>query len=286
MAAGRFGKGFIVILNNRFYSYVMNNRPVAAGTQNIYTVRAERDFHCFDISGIPDVASIELCEIDIFFPGRGVSNISSQPIRAPLLGAPAPADSSWLFPFLLAETDIMTVTVNNRHVANFDFDLGFFGYNREVSLPLGGCPPDKWIYYYVFDWGDTVLAGAADQRQNVRITSGYDFVGLGTVATPNAAASDTLEFKIVIDSRSMYWMKQYIMGNAVFPNPLATPRRIRWRFPQLFRSQEEISIYMNNISGGPVTNVAAAIYGYHVPKGISETEVMADWERYEKMNER
>lgn len=268
---------------NRYFNYVMNLRPIAGVSTEEYTVRPEKDFHCFDIAGVPNIANIENVYVDIFFPSRPINKISSEPIRAHLIGTASPGNSSWLFPFFIAKNDAMTVSVENTNIGALNFDLTFLGYHRERELPPGGCPPDKDIYYYVFDFGD-VAAAAVGIRSNIRINSNFDYVALGTVATANAAANDTLEFKWEIDSRSERWMKEYIMGNALFQNPLANPRRIFWRIPQLFRAKEEISLYLNDIGGAGAVDTEVAIFGYHVPKGTSNVEVMADFERWQNVN--
>lgn len=271
------------MIYNRFYSYVMPNRPLAAWGTNIHSIRAEKDFHCFDIAGVPDPAQIEVCTVDIFFPNKPVSNISSAPIDIQLIGTQAPGNSQFLFPFPLQKNEVATITVDNPSANIFNFDLALFGYHRDIGMPLGGCPPDKLVYYYVFNFG-TVNAGIAGARQHIRINSNFDFVALGTIATAEAADANVLEFKFEIDSRSEVWMRDYIMGSALFQNVLATPRRIFWRIPQVFRALEEISLYCNNPTVGNQPNTEVAIFGYHIPRGLSEVEIRSDIERYQNVN--
>lgn len=264
---------------NRFYAYVMHNDPLAGNTTGQHTIRAEKDYHCFDIAGVPDTANIENLTVDIFFPNKPISKISNIPIDIQLIGTQAPGNSQWLFPFSLEQGEVCTITIVNPIATDFTFDLALFGYHRENSYPLGGCPPDKLVYYYSFDFG-AVAAGAVGLRENVRIVSGYDFVCLGVVATPDAAANDVLEFKWVVDSRSEAWMSDYIMASALFQNVLATPRRIFWRIPMIFKSMEQISLYCTDISGAGQSNVEVALFGYHVLSGTSESLIAEDLERY------
>jgi hypothetical protein len=261
----------------------MNNRPLTAGTTNAHSIRTEKDFHCFDIAGVPDPANIEQCTIDIFFPNKPISNISNIPMDLQLLGTQAPGNSQFLFPFLLQKGEVATITIVNPTLADFDFDLSLFGYHRDIGLPLGGCPPDKLVYYYILDFG-TVNAGIVGARQRVRINSNFDFVALGTIATAEAAAPGVLEFKFEIDSRSEVWMRDYVRGNALFQNVLATPRRIFWRIPQVFRSMEEISLYCGNPTLANQANTEVAIFGYHIPKGLSEGQIRQDFEGWQNVN--
>jgi len=271
------------MIYNRFYTYVMHNRPLAAWGTNAHSIRAEKDFHCFDIAGVPDDPQIEVCTVDVFFPNKPVSNISSAPMDIQLIATQAPGNSQFLFPFFLKKNEVATITVVNASANTFNFDLTLFGYHRDIGMPLAGCPPDKLVFYYIFNFGQ-VNAGIMGARQNVRINSSFDFVALGTIATPEAADPNVLEFKFEIDSRSEVWMKDYIMGGALFQNVLATPRRIFWRIPQIFRALEEISLYCNNPTVGNQPNTEVAIFGYHIPRGLSEPEIRADFERYQDVN--
>lgn len=270
------------MIKNEFYVYVIQNRPLGASSTKRQTIRAIKDFHCFDIAGVPDVSNIEYLTLDVDFPTKPITKISSEPIDPQILATQSPGNSQFLYPFYLQAGETMTVTIVNTIAGTFTFDLTFFGYHRDKGLPLGGCPPDMLIYYYVFNFG-TVAAAAREVRRYVRINNNFDFVGLGTVATPNAAENDKLEFKIVPDNRQE-WMKDYVMANALLQDVLVTPVRRFWRIPVLFMAGETISIYCNDAGGTGQPNTEIAIFGYHVPKGLSEAQVWADYERYQNAN--
>jgi hypothetical protein len=74
------------------------------------------------------------------------------------------------------------------------------------------------------------------------------------------------------------------MGGSLFKAVTASPRPHFWRIPEVFRSMEEISIYCNNPTLGNQPNVEIALFGYHIPKGLSQGEAVADYERYQNVN--
>jgi hypothetical protein len=260
------------MMYNRKFEYVMN----VTATNLTETFRMWHDFYCFDIAGVIDVAGIDAETIDVTFPTRPITKISSEPIRAPLLGTRHPGDSQFLYPFMIGKGESVTIEVSALAGGN-EFDIVLDGYHRLQDQPAGGCPPAKLVYYYVHDFG-TINPGVIERTWN-QINTAYDYVCLGAVATPNAVGSGAA-FRIVPESWPREMMPDFANGAAIFQNPQATPRRQYWRIPQIFKAGETVSVYATNITAGGLNDVAVAFFGYHVERGLSYAELYEDYIKY------
>jgi len=237
----------------------------AAAPLFLYQHKMKSDYYLFDLSGATTAAIGVNVRLDITNQTQN-RKLMSDPCRAGLCAVPQPGDSSWLHPVLLRKDDVLEVRATlDVGAPNVTFDLALLGYNHAGGVP-DFCAEPKELYFYVWEFENFL----ANERRTVtkRIVKGKDFIGLGWVATTNASALATIEFYVRNYSTGDTWMDQDVPGAALFPNFAANMRRVRFRLPQLMRSEEIFSIEAQDVTGAPVTNVAVAMYGYHQARGL------------------
>lgn len=247
--------------------FVFNQTIVLTAAAPVFTYqhKMRSDFYLFDLSGATTAAIGVNVNLDITNQTQN-KKLMSDPCRAGLCVVPQPGDSSWLHPVLLRNNDVVEVVATLAAGApNVTWDLSLLGFNHAGGVPEY-CAEPKQLYFYVWDFGNFV----ANQRISVikQIVKGVDFIGLGWVATGNASALNTIEYRVRNVSAMDNWMSEDVPGAALFPNFAANMRRVRFRLPQLMRSEEVYTIDAQDVTGGAVLDVAVAMYGYHQARGL------------------
>jgi len=247
--------------------FVFNQTIVLTAAAPLFTYqhKMRSDYYLFDFSGATTAAIGVNVLLDITNVTQN-RKLMSDPCRAGLCAVPQPGDSSYLHPVLLRENDVIEIQATlNVGAPNVTFDLSMLGFNHAGGVPEF-CAEPKELYFYVFDFGNfTALQRLVVTKQ---IVKNKDFIGLGWVATTNASALNTIEYRIRNSSSGDNWMSQDVPGATLFPNFAANMRRVRFRLPQLLRSEEILTIEAQDVTAGVVTDVAVAIYGYHQARGL------------------
>lgn len=247
--------------------FVFNQTIVLTGVAPLFTYqhKMRSDFYLFDLSGATTAAMGVNVRLDITNQTQN-RKLMSDPCRAGMCVVPQPGDSSWLHPVLLRENDVIEVRATlDAGAPNATFDLALLGFNHAGGVPEF-CAAPKELYFYVYDFENFI----ANERRTVtkQVVKGKDFIALGWVATTNASALNTIEYRMRNYSSGDDWMEQDVPGAALFPNFAANMRRVRLRMPQLMRSEEILSIEAQDVTGGAVVDVAVALYGYHQSAGV------------------
>lgn len=247
--------------------FVFNQTIVLTAAAPIFTYqhKMRSDYYLFDLSGATTAAIGVNVRLDITNQTQNIK-LMSDPCRAGLCVVPQPGDSSWLHPVLLRDNDVIEIVATLAAGApNVTFDLSLLGFNHAGGVP-DFCAQPKQLYFYVWDFENFI----ANERRTVtkQIVKNKDFVGLGWVATTNASALNTIEYRVRNISSMDNWMSVDVPGAALFPNFAANMRRVRFRLPQLMRSEEIYTIDAQDVSGGGVLDVALAMYGYHQARGL------------------
>ena len=247
--------------------FVFNQTIVLTGAAPLFTYqhKMRSDYYLFDLSGATTAAMGVNVRLDITNHPQN-KKLMSDPCRAGLCVVPQPGDSSWLHPVLLRNNDVIEVVATlDAGAPNATFDLALLGFNHAGGVPEY-CAEPKQLYFYVWDFEDFI----ANERRTVtkQIVKGVDFIALGWVATTNASALNTIEYRVRNISSMDNWMSEDVPGAALFPNFAANMRRVRFRLPQRMPSEEIYTIDAQDVTGGVVTDVAIAMYGYHQARGL------------------
>lgn len=245
---------------NTFFSYQNELAVTGAAPVASYRVQFREDFYLFDLGGVPDAAAAANVNLELVNVTRG-EHLTSEPCRAGLCSVMQPGDSGWLNPVLFLKNEVFEVTATlapGAPAATIQHCL--VGYHHAGGVPEW-CAEPKELFFYVFDFGD-FIAGEHLYR-SVQVYRNRTFRALGWIATANASALDTIEYKVRSVSSSDEWQNDWCPGASLFPNYAANMRRY-W-FPIGFdvEQNERVEVEARDVSGGAVLNVAVAMIGYH-----------------------